>query len=221
MTASKGSRFGSLGIGRAFTDLQIWARQLKERGVLLAVCSKNTESNAKEPFERHPEMVLRLADIAVFVANWENKVDNIRHIQGILNIGLESMVFVDDNAVERGMVKAAIPEICVPDLPADPADYVPFLAGLNLFETASFSDEDAVRTQQYRDKACARRSRRRSPSEDDYLASLDMTVRGERFHGVQYAARRPALAALKPVQPADRPLHRARDRGDSQDAALH
>ena len=74
-------QIGDLGIGKAFSDLQAWLKQLKQRGILLAVCSKNYEHVAREVFENHPDMVLRLDDIAVFVANWENKVDNIRHIQ--------------------------------------------------------------------------------------------------------------------------------------------
>ena len=110
-----------LGIGKAFTELQLWIKKLKERGIILAVCSKNTESVAKEPFEKHPDMVLRLDDIAVFMANWETKVDNIRAIQEVLNIGFDSMVFVDDNPFERAMVREAIPAITVPEMPDDPA----------------------------------------------------------------------------------------------------
>ena len=170
----EGIQIGTLGGGRAFTDLQTWAKQLKERGVVLAVCSKNTESMAKEPFETHPEMVLRLEDIAVFVANWENKVDNIRYIQSVLNIGFDSMVFLDDNPVERGMVRSGIPELIVPELPSDPADYVPFLGALNLFETATFSEEDALRTQQYREDAGRVAFQKTFANEGEYLASLDM-----------------------------------------------
>ncbi|MDR0811409.1 MAG: HAD-IIIC family phosphatase, partial [Paludibacter sp.] len=80
----------TLGIGKAFTEFQYYVKKLQQRGVILAVCSKNTESVAREPFEKHPDMVLRLSDIAVFVANWENKADNIRRIQQILNIGFDS-----------------------------------------------------------------------------------------------------------------------------------
>ena len=98
-------QIGALGIGKAFTELQYWAKKLKNRGIILCVCSKNTESVAKEPFEKHPDMVLRLDDIAVFVANWENKADNIRQIQSILNIGFDSMVFLDDNPFERNIVR--------------------------------------------------------------------------------------------------------------------
>ena len=76
---------GSQGIGKAFSEFQYWIKKLKNRGVIVAVCSKNNESAAKEPFEKHPDMVLRLDDISVFIANWENKADNIRQIQSILN----------------------------------------------------------------------------------------------------------------------------------------
>lgn len=165
---------GDLGIGKAFSDLQRWAKDLQKRGIILCVCSKNTDHIAREPFEKHPEMVLRLDDIAVFVANWETKVDNIRHIQGILEIGFDSMVFIDDNPFERNIVRENIPGITVPELPEDAAEYVPFLRRLNLFETASFSENDASRTEQYQVEAKRREFARSFTSEDDFLKSLDM-----------------------------------------------
>ena len=134
----EGIELGYFGMGKIFTDLQLWARQLKRRGIILAVCSKNDEATAKAPFYDHPDMVLRMDDIAVFVANWETKVDNIRYIRSILNIGFDSMVFIDDNPFEREMVKSAIPELTVPNMPEDPAEYLVYLRSLNLFETASF-----------------------------------------------------------------------------------
>ncbi len=167
-------QIGSLGIGKAFTELQCWAKQLKERGIILAVCSKNEESIAKEPFEKHPDMVLRLTDIAVFVANWENKVNNIRHIQSVLNIGFDSMVFLDDNPFERNMVRSEIPELEVPELPEDPAEYLSYLRTLNLFETASFTEEDNQRTQQYQEEAKRISFQKSYTNEDDFLKSLDM-----------------------------------------------
>src|ERR1051325_7969779 len=98
-------------------------------------------------------MVLRLEDIAVFMANWETKVDNIRHIQSILKIGFDSMVFIDDNPFERNIVRENIPDLTVPEMPEDPADYLEFLYTLNLFETASFSNEDLERTKLYQVEA--------------------------------------------------------------------
>lgn len=165
---------GDLGVGKAFTELQLWAKQLKERGIILAVCSKNTENIAKEPFEKHPDMVLRLDDIAVFIANWENKVDNIRHIQTVLNVGFDSMVFLDDNAFERNMVRSEIKDISVPELPEDPAEYLPYLRTLNLFETASFTEEDSQRTKQYQEEAKRVSFQKSYANEDEFLKSLNM-----------------------------------------------
>jgi FkbH-like protein len=170
-----------LGIGKAFTEFQLWLKSLKERGIILAVCSKNDEAPAKEPFEKHPDMVLRLDDIAVFVANWENKADNIRRIQGILNIGFDSLVFLDDNPAERAIVRENIPDITVPELPADPADYVEYLASLNLFETASYSGEDSKRTKQYQAEAERVGTRVNFTNEADFLKSLAMASKVEGF----------------------------------------
>lgn len=170
----EGIQIGELGAGRAYSAIQHWAKELKERGILLAICSKNTESIAKEPFEKHPDMALRMADIAVFIANWGNKVDNIYYIQSILNIGFDAMVFIDDNKFERQMVKTAIPDICVPELPEDAAEYMPYLRSLNLFETASLSAEDSNRTKQYQVEATRITLQKTFTSEEEFLANLDM-----------------------------------------------
>ena len=167
-------QIGLLGIGKAFTEFQHWVKKLQQRGIIVAVCSKNTESIAREPFEKHPDMVLRLSDIAVFVANWENKADNIRKIQRILNIGFDSMVFVDDNPFERNIVRESIPQITVPELPEDPALYLDYLYGLNLFETVSFSGEDAKRTEQYQKEAERIVFQESFTNEDEFLKSLHM-----------------------------------------------
>jgi FkbH-like protein len=175
-------QIGSLGIGKAFSEFQYWIKKLKNRGVIVAVCSKNTESVAKEPFEKHPDMVLHLEDISVFIANWENKADNIRQIQSILNIGFDSMVFLDDNPFERNIVRENIPEICVPELPEDPADYLEYLYPLNLFETVSFSNEDLERTKLYQIEAQRATIQQKYTNEDDYLQSLNMLSLVESFN---------------------------------------
>ncbi len=167
-------KIGDLGIGKAFSKLQTWAKALKERGVILCICSKNDEANAKEPFEKHPDMVLRLEDISVFVANWENKASNIRNIQEILNIGFDSMVFLDDNPFERNLVRLELPDVIVPELPEDPAEYLDYLLSLNLFETASFSENDKDRTKQYQAEAERVSSVAKFANIDEYLASLEM-----------------------------------------------
>ena len=175
-------QLGNLGIGKAFTELQYWVKKLKDRGIILAVCSKNTESVAKEPFEKHPDMVLRLDDISVFIANWENKVDNIKLIKQILNIGFDSMVFLDDNPVERSNVFENIPEITVPELPEDPANYLEYLYSLNLFETLTFSSEDAMRTRLYQVAAQRADFQEKFADEDIFLEGLKMVSLVESFN---------------------------------------
>lgn len=163
-----------LGIGKAFTEFQGWVKSLKNRGIIICVCSKNDEDKAKEPFEKNPEMVLKLDDISVFVANWENKADNIRTIQQILNIGFDSMVFLDDNPFERNMVRENVPGVTVPELPEDPGEYLEYLYSLNLFETASYSNADKDRTSQYQVESKRVAASRKFTNEADYLKSLDM-----------------------------------------------
>ena len=167
-------QIGDLGIGKAFTELQWWFKQLKQRGIILAICSKNSEHTAKEPFEKHPDMVLKLDDIAVFVANWNNKADNIRYIQSVLNIGFDSLVFLDDNPVERSIVRENLPEVVVPELPEDPAFYLDYLLKLNLFETASYAESDEQRTKQYQEEASRTIAKQNFTNEDDFLKSLEM-----------------------------------------------
>lgn len=171
----------NIGIGKAFTEFQEWIKKLKERGIILAVCSKNDENKAKEAFEKNPEMVLKLDDIAIFIANWENKVNNIITIQKILNIGFDSMVFLDDNPFERNMVKENIPDITVPELPEDPGDYLEYLYSLNLFETISVSDNDKNRTKQYQNEAKRVELQKKFTNEADFLKSLEMVSDVEHF----------------------------------------
>lgn len=163
-----------LGIGKAFTEFQMWVKKLKQRGIIICVASKNNEETAKEPFEKHPDMVLKLDDIAVFQANWDTKVDNIRTIQQILNIGFDSMVFLDDNPFERNIVRENIKGITVPELPEDPAEYLEYLYSLNLFETASYSNLDKDRTKQYQVEAQRVSLSKTFTNEADFLKSLNM-----------------------------------------------
>jgi len=174
-------QLGTLGIGKAFTEFQYWIKKLKERGIIIAVCSKNTESVAKEVFEKHPDMVLKLEEISVFVANWENKVTNIRYIQNVLNIGFDSMVFMDDNPFERSMVRENIPDLTVPELPEDPADYLEYIYTLNLFETISFSQEDKERTKLYQLDAQRSLLSNSFTNEEEFLKNLEMISLVEPF----------------------------------------
>ena len=118
---------GELGLGRAFSRFQGWLLQLRQRGIVLAVCSKNDDAVAREPFLKHPEMVLRLGDIAMFVANWGDKATNIREIREVIDVDYSAMVFLDDNPVERALVKQSFPTMAVPELPPDPCQYLSYL----------------------------------------------------------------------------------------------
>lgn len=187
-----GIQIGELGTGHAYSDFQRWLKELKNRGILLAVCSKNNEETAKEPFEKHPEMVLRLDDFSMFVANWEDKASNIRRIQQALNIGMDSLVFLDDNPFERNLVRGMIPEITVPELPEDPAMYLGYLRSLNLFETASYSAGDAARTRQYREQAQRTAFESTFQSYDAYLQGLEMKATVAAFDPFHY----PRIAQL-------------------------
>lgn len=185
-------QIGNFGIGKAFSEFQLWLKQLMLRGILLVVNSKNQENIAKEPFEKHPEMILHLDDFAMFVANWNTKVENIKYIQSVLNINYDSMVFIDDSKFEREFVKNNFPQISVPDLPEDPADYLFYLQSLNLFETASFVEEDEFRTVLYHLEAKRTEAQKSFTSEDDFLSDLTMTSIVQSFTKFNY----PRIAQL-------------------------
>jgi FkbH-like protein len=177
----EGIQLGRGAEGEPFHRLQCFLLELKRRGVLLAVCSKNEESVARRAFRDHPDMVLREGDISAFVANWDNKADNIRRIRETLNIGFDSMVFLDDNPFERNLVRQYLPEVIVPELPEEPADYLRFLCSLNLFETTTFTDEDRQRADLYRQEADRKSLEQSFTNISDYLRSLQMQATVARF----------------------------------------
>ncbi|MEO5374082.1 MAG: HAD-IIIC family phosphatase [Alphaproteobacteria bacterium] len=170
----EGIRLGAGAEGEAFVDLQAHLKALKERGIILAVCSRNEEATARTPFETHPDMRLALEDIAVFRANWENKAANIKAIAQTLGIGLESLVFLDDTSAERDSVRHFLPMVAVPELPNDPALFLQTLAAHGYFETTSFGAEDAARSTFYRDNARREESRITFSDITAYLQSLRM-----------------------------------------------
>ena len=162
--------------GEAHAALQRYARQLARRGVILAVCSKNDYENAVAPFDAHPEMILRRDDIACFVANWQDKATNLRQIAQTLQIGLDALVFVDDNPAERRLVRAELPQVAVPELPEDPAGYVGCLAEAGYFEAIDLTAEDGARTAQYRANAEREALRQTATDLDSYLRGLEMRL---------------------------------------------
>jgi FkbH-like protein len=168
-------------VGEAFIAFQRYVRRLKERGIILAVCSKNDELNAKSAFTDHPEMVLKLSDIACFVANWDDKATNLRRIASSLNIGIDSLVFVDDNAFERNLVRQQLPEVIVPEMPDDPALYVECLAAAGYFEALSLTSEDRERAEKYQANAQREQLRSAVPDLTGYLEGLNMELRWKPF----------------------------------------
>lgn len=163
-------------LGEAFVAFQDYVRELSRRGVILAVCSKNDEANALEPFDRHPDMVLRRQDIACFIANWSDKPANIRTIAQKLNIGLDSLVFIDDNPFERNLVRRELPMVSVPEVGEDPTGYIMAIADAGYFEGLSITDEDRERTSQYLGNR-ARETLRSSVTDlETYLHSLEMQL---------------------------------------------
>jgi FkbH-like protein len=173
--------------GEAFVAFQRYAVGLSRRGVILAVCSKNDEANALEPFERHPEMVLKRSDIASFVANWTDKATNLRRIAEELNIGLDSLVFADDNPAERAIVRRELPMVAVPELPEDPTLYASTLAAAGYFEATRLTQEDLDRSALY--QANARRGSLMASATDlaGYLRSLEMRAIWSRFDRIGQA----------------------------------
>ena len=162
--------------GEAFVAFQRYAKQLASRGVLLAVCSKNDIANAQAAFDTHPEMVLRTSDIACFVANWQDKAANLRYIAQTLNIGLDALVFVDDNPAERRLIRSELPMVAVPEFPEDPAEYVDVLSAAGYFEAVEITAEDADRTALYRANAGREALRQTATDMASYLEGLEMQL---------------------------------------------
>jgi FkbH-like protein len=167
--------------GEAHLAVQRLALDLRQRGIVLAVSSKNTDEVAREPFEKHPEMLLKLEHIAVFQANWNDKATNIQAIAEELSLGFDSLVFLDDNPVERGLVRELLPQVSVPELPEDPAYYARTLMAGGYFEAVTFAAEDLKRAGFYQDNAKRASLQKQVGGLDAYLASLDMTITFQPF----------------------------------------
>ncbi len=170
--------------GEAFIDVQHLAHGLHARGIILAISSKNDDAIARQAFRDHPDMILREEHIAVFQANWSDKAANLRAIAKTLSLGLSSLVFLDDNPAERTLVRQQLPEVAVPELPADPSLYPRTLAAAGYFEAISFSAEDGSRNAFY--EANARRALLEESATDlgDYLASLRMEISFRPFDAI-------------------------------------
>ncbi|MCG6538702.1 HAD-IIIC family phosphatase [Pseudomonas sp. KSR10] len=161
--------------GEAYLAFQRYAALLARRGIILAVCSKNDLSVAEAAFN-HSEMALKRSDIAAFVANWEDKAGNLRRIASMLDIGLDSLVFVDDNPAERDIVRRELPEVAVPELPDDVADYPARVAAAGYFEAVSFTSDDATRGRNYALNAERKAAMSQATDMEGYLRGLEMVL---------------------------------------------
>jgi FkbH-like protein len=163
-------------IGESFVEFQKALKVLTRRGVMLAIASKNTESVALEAIDSHPEMVLRRSDFVNWRINWDDKAQNIFELVQEINIGLDSVVFIDDSPVERERIKHAIPDIFVPEWPSNPMMYVQTLCSLECFDTASISVEDRARTEMYVSEQKRTQLKAEVSSAEDYYSALDLRV---------------------------------------------
>ena len=162
-------------VGEAFLDFQRYVKNLQRRGIILAVCSKNDPENAKEGFS-HPDSVLKLGDFSVFKANWDPKPENIRAIAAELNIGLDSIVFVDDNPAERNFVTEQLPEVAVPNVGTDVSCFAEVLDHERYFEMDKVVQDDLNRSAYYSSNAQRSADQGKFSNYGEFLASLEMTA---------------------------------------------
>jgi FkbH-like protein len=167
--------------GEAFSTFQTYVKSLSQRGVVLAVCSKNRDEVARLPFREHSGMVLKEEDIACFVANFEDKASNLRRIARTLNLGLDSFVFVDDNPVERELVRKELPEVLVVELPEEPAYYARAVEAAKAFPMRHLTREDLGRAGSYRAMSAVREASEQSGTDmEQFLQSLTPTAHVEK-----------------------------------------
>ena len=164
-------------IGRAFIEFQKYLLSLHERGIILAVNSKNNPEDAMKVIKDHPNMILREEHFACLKINWNDKVTNFYEIAQELNIGLDSMVFLDDDQVNRGFVGTSIPEVLTVELPNDPSLYVPTLTELNDFNVLKITEEDKKRGKMYLQQRKRTEFKKNAPNFEEYLKQLNIKVR--------------------------------------------
>lgn len=167
-------------VAEAYSGFQEYCLSLRNRGILLAVCSKNTEEIAKQGFE-HPDSILKLEHISCFKANWEPKHENIAAIARELNLGADSFVFVDDNPAERAIVEGQVQGIAVPNVGSDVTKYAEIIEAGRYFEQTSLSQEDIERAALYQENAQRAVFEAKFANYGEYLDSLEMVAEIERF----------------------------------------
>jgi len=170
--------------GEAYVDFQKSLKALTNRGVILGIVSKNEESTALDAIENHPEMILRVSDLAGWKINWEDKALNVIELTESLNLGLDTVVFIDDSPIERSRIKETLPDVLVPEWPDNPMLYVQTLRGMNCFDKPSVTEEDRERTRMYAVDRQRVGERNQIGSLDDWLDTLGIQVKVEAFSEV-------------------------------------
>lgn len=162
--------------GEAYLAFQRFASSLADRGIVLAVCSKNDPDLVEAVFARHPEMHLKRDRIAAVIANWDDKATNLRRLAKTLELGLDSFVFVDDNPAERAIIRRELPMVAVPELPDDVAQYGIAIAQAGYFEAAAFTAEDRIRVRQYAENSRRNAELASTTDMEGFLYGLDMMM---------------------------------------------
>ncbi len=168
--------------GEAFQDFQRELKALTRKGILLAIASKNEKATALEAIEKHPEMILRLQVFAAYRIDWNDKAANIVQIAEELNLGLDSIVFIDDSAAERARVREALPDVFVPDWPIDKTLYPSTLLRLDCFDTISVTQEDGARSRMMAEEGERKSAREKIGSIDEWLKSLEIRIQCQKLN---------------------------------------
>ena len=164
-------------IGEAHLNLQKYILRLRNRGILLAVASKNNISIALNAINKHPEMLIREDHLSAYEINWNDKAQNIINICNKVKLGTQSAVFLDDNPFERDLVKRNLPCITVAELPDDPSNYLEYLRSQNYFETSSITDSDLKKTKLYKEENKRKQSKRKFKKNNAFLRTLKMNAK--------------------------------------------
>lgn len=162
--------------GEAFAAFCTYLKKLKQRGVILAVNSKNDPTIASEVFSKHASMPLRMDDFSAFYCNWEDKTANFQAISRQLNIGLDSLVFIDDNPAECAEIRQRLPSVTVVELHDDPAYFIQRINELHLFDQLDITEADVTRSSSYETQFKVNELRQTTASLEEFLSKLGMTA---------------------------------------------
>ncbi len=163
-------------IGEAYLDFQKALKSLTNRGILLGIVSKNEESIALDAIDQNPEMFLKRENFAAWRINWDDKVQNILDLVEELNLGLQSVVFIDDNPVERARVKEVLPELLVPDWPKDHSLFKETLLSMSCFDQSVLTEEDSKRNEYYQQEKKRTSLKRQIPTPEEWIKTLQCVV---------------------------------------------